>query len=60
MAAKLYSVALKKGASKSDILEALSRNTGADNSANTDNIPDRAIEQSDEQRRDWNPRIFEI
>ena len=56
-----YIVALKDGASKLEILDALGRDTSIDETVNSNEIPDRAVEMSEfEHKRPASKRIFEV
>jgi hypothetical protein len=55
-----YTVVVKEGVTKADIIDSLSRDTTLDSSVNSNEVPDRAIAMSTSQQRPSNPRVFEI
>jgi hypothetical protein len=55
-----YSVVVKEGVTKADIIDSLSRDTTLDTSVNSNEVPDRAIAISTSQQRPHNSRVFEV
>lgn len=60
METRTYIVTLQKGATKSEILEVLSRDTTADDAVNSKEIPDRPIAITPAQEFKGSQRIFKI
>ena len=55
-----YVITLKVGTSKLEMLDVLGRDTFIDDGVNSNEIPDRAIEIPDGQKRLSNKRTFEL